>query len=89
MSLGRDLESKIAIYFKALLFIVILILSAILNLLESSVVFRAVSLILIIWASARLYYFMFYVIEHYVDSDYKFSGIYSFLKYLVKDDKQT
>ena len=35
------------------------------------------------WASARLYYFMFYVIEKYVDGEYKFSGVFSFLKYVL------
>jgi len=27
---------------------------------------------------------MFYVITHYVDSDYKYSGLVSFVKYLIK-----
>jgi hypothetical protein len=34
-----------------------------------------------------LYYFMFYVIEKYVDPKYKFAGIYSFLKYIVRKDR--
>lgn len=33
-------------------------------------------------ASARLYYFMFYVIERYVDPSYRFSGLASALRYL-------
>lgn len=39
--------------------------------------------VLLIWSSARLYYFMFYVIEKYVDPEYRFAGIGSFLAYLV------
>jgi len=38
---------------------------------------------LISWASARAYYFMFYVIEKYVDSNYKFSGVFSFIQYFI------
>jgi hypothetical protein len=40
-----------------------------------------------IWASARLYYFMFYVIEKYVDPEFKFSSVYSFVRYLLKRPK--
>jgi hypothetical protein len=45
-------------------------------------------LALVIWASARLYYFMFYVIEKYVDETYTFSGIWSFVKYVVSTSKK-
>ncbi len=34
-----------------------------------------------IWSFCRCYYFAFYVIEHYVDSGYRFSGLGSFVKY--------
>jgi len=39
---------------------------------------------LVAWASARLYYFMFYVIEKYVDGAYKFSGVTSFVMYVLR-----
>jgi hypothetical protein len=35
------------------------------------------------WAFCRWYYFMFYVIEHYVDPSYKFTGLGSFLRYVL------
>jgi hypothetical protein len=41
-----------------------------------------VLLVLVVWTSARLYYFMFYVIEKYVDPGYRFAGMVSFLRYL-------
>jgi hypothetical protein len=34
-----------------------------------------------VWCFCRFYYFAFYVIEHYVDPAYKFSGLWSFAKY--------
>ena len=38
---------------------------------------------LTIWAFCRFYYFAFYVIEKYVDSRFKFSGLGSFVKFLI------
>ena len=35
-----------------------------------------------VWSFCRLYYFAFYVIENYVDDSYRFSGLWSFVKYL-------
>jgi len=40
-----------------------------------------------IWCFARAYYFAFYVIEHYVDSSYRFSGLWSFVLYLLRRKK--
>ncbi len=34
-----------------------------------------------IWAYCRFYYFAFYVIEHYVDSKYRFTGLLDFIRY--------
>jgi hypothetical protein len=34
-----------------------------------------------IWCFARAYYFAFYVIEHYVDSEYRYAGLWDFAKY--------
>ena len=39
----------------------------------------------LVWCAARCYYFMFYVIEHYVDPAYRFSGLLAFFRYLLKD----
>ena len=41
----------------------------------------AILLAVAIWAFCRAYYFAFYVIEHYVDASYRFSGLWSFLVY--------
>ena len=84
MNICRDLKSKQAIYLKGILFVIILALSIFLNLTTTSMAVRVLSIASTIWAAARLYYFMFYVIEKYVDPDYRFSSITSFLKYLLK-----
>lgn len=78
-----DLKSKRLIYLKGVLFLVILIFAMGLIMFETRSWQIAMLLLLVVWASARLYYFMFYVIEKYVDPDYRFAGIYSFLRYLI------
>lgn len=83
-----DLKNKKLIYLKGFLFLAILIVSASLIIFELPEWKIVVLLVLTIWASARLYYFMFYVIEKYVDPDYKFSSIYSFIKYLSTCSKK-
>ncbi|MBI1367500.1 MAG: hypothetical protein GC162_02480 [Planctomycetes bacterium] len=40
-------------------------------------------LVLCVWGFCRAYYFAFYVIEHYVDASYKFSGLGSFVRYMM------
>ncbi|MCX7388960.1 MAG: hypothetical protein NTX48_20060 [Planctomycetales bacterium] len=39
-------------------------------------------LVITVWSFCRFYYFAFYVIQHYVDPSYRFSGLTSFLRYL-------
>jgi len=35
-----------------------------------------------IWSFCRFYYFAFYVIEHYVEPGWRFSGLWSFARYV-------
>ena len=84
-----DLESKQLIYLKGFLFLVILLASAGLLYARSPALATACLLALVIWSAARLYYFMFYVIEKYVDGAFRFSGILPFLRYLVAKRKSS
>jgi hypothetical protein len=83
-----DLTSPRLIYLKGFLFLVIAIGSCGLILYE----FWNPRLILLvaiaIWSSARFYYFAFYVIEHYVDPNYKFAGLGAFVMYLLRRPKR-
>lgn len=36
-----------------------------------------------IWAFCRAYYFAFYVIQHYIDPRYRFSGLLDFARYAM------
>ena len=74
-------------YLKGVLFLATLIISITLILLETFSYKLVLLLALVVWSAARLYYFMFYVIEKYIDPTFKFSGIFSFIKYLMKTNK--
>jgi hypothetical protein len=82
-----DIKNPKIIYLKGFLFLMILIISAIEIVLETKSWKIAILLLLVIWSSARIYYFMFYVIEKYVDSNYKFYGIMSFVRYSISKNR--
>ena len=69
---------------KALMFFAIGVVSVVLIFISLPDWKTAVLLALAIWSFCRLYYFAFYVIEKYVDPGYKFSGLMSFVKYLLQ-----
>lgn len=82
MRLTDDLTSRRAIFLKGWLFLVLGTMAAGLLL---SYAFRwevAALLAIAVWAFCRWYYFMFYVVERYVDPGYRFAGLGSFLTYL-------
>jgi hypothetical protein len=78
-----DITDRRVIVFKVFLFLFGGILASILLILEQPTLKVGLLLLLAIWCFARFYYFVFYVIEHYVDSEYKFSGLLSFARYLL------
>jgi hypothetical protein len=80
----RDLSDPRWMKLKAALFGGIGLLSALLLWLESPRLITVVLLLLCVWAFCRLYYFAFYVIEHYIDPTFKFSGVFAACRYLMK-----
>ena len=79
-----DLKNLKIIIAKGFLFLGLGLLAAILLLLEAWSIKVLLLLVLAIWAFCRFYYFAFYVIEHYVDSQYRFAGLLSFFRYLLR-----
>jgi hypothetical protein len=78
----KDLTSPTWIKVKGLLFLLIGIFSSLLLILEQRS-FKITALLAIsVWCFCRFYYFAFYVIQHYVDPGYRFSGLWSFFGYL-------
>jgi len=79
----KDLKNPIWIKIKGILFLLIGILASVLLIIESPRWRVAALLVIAIWCFCRFYYFAFYVIEHYVDPGYRFSGLWSFFGYLI------
>jgi len=80
----RDIKNPRLIWFKGGLFLLIGLASALLLLLETATLRAGLLLGVAIWAFCRAYYFAFYVIEHSVDPGYRFSGLISFFRYLLR-----
>jgi uncharacterized RDD family membrane protein YckC len=59
-------------------------LSAALLLMELPTLRTAALLALCIWSFARAYYFAFYGIEKYIDPSYRFAGLTSVGRYLLR-----
>lgn len=78
----RDLSDPRWIKLKGLLFLLVGIAAAVLLWLECPTWRAAVLLAVAVWSFCRAYYFAFYVIEHYVDPQFKFSGLIAFARYL-------
>jgi hypothetical protein len=84
-----DLTNPVLIWMKGVLFLMLGILAAILLVLEAPSVRIALLLCLSVWAFCRSYYFAFYVIQHYVDPSYRFSGLFSFFQYAFRKHRGT
>ena len=79
-----DIKKVWLLYLKGfLLFLTGFISSLLLVLLNLN--FKTIVLLLLaIWGFCRAYYFAFYVIQHYIDPNYKFSGLIDFAKYSLR-----
>lgn len=78
-----DLKDPRLIYLKGFLFLGGGCLASALLLAEQPSLKIAFLLAVAVWCFARCYYFAFYVIEHYVDSQFRFAGLWAFAKYLL------
>ena len=87
MRLTDDLTSARSILAKGWLFLVLGVLAGGILIVRTQSWQVALLLVITVWAFCRWYYFMFYVIEHYVDSDFKFAGLGSFLQYVARRRK--
>ena len=84
----KDLSNSAWIKFKGFLFLLLGLLAASILLFQNPNWKTAALLAVAVWAFCRFYYFAFYVIERYVDSEYRFSGLFSFVHYLISKERQ-
>jgi hypothetical protein len=75
----RDLSSRSLIVTKGLLFLALALVTAGLLLAESPSLRMAVLLTVLVWSSCRFYYFLFYVLHHYVDQRLRYAGVLALL----------
>ena len=79
----KDLIDPRWIKAKGILFLLVGLLSSVMLIVEKPEVKVALLFGIAVWCFCRAYYFAFYVIEHYVDPAYRFSGLWSFARYVL------
>ena len=79
----KDLKNPKLMWLKGILFLLIGVVSAGLVWLQSESLTTALLLVAAIWAFCRAYYFAFYVLERYVDPQFRFAGLWSVVRYIV------
>ncbi|MEZ6127612.1 MAG: hypothetical protein R3C59_02955 [Planctomycetaceae bacterium] len=79
-----DLQRPSLIYLKGFLFLICGLLSFTVILAKSPDWPMFLLLSLCVWSFCRFYYFAFYVIQHYVDADYRFTGLGDFVCYCLR-----
>ncbi len=78
----KDLSGRTVLTLKALLFVAAGVAASGILLLRHPSVETALLLVVAVWAFARAYYFAFYVIERYIDSSYRYSGLLSAVRWM-------
>jgi hypothetical protein len=77
-----DLTSARLIVAKGLLFLLTGLLASTVLLLQSPTWPTVLLLLVAIWSFCRFYYFAFYVLQHYVDGNYRYRGLFDAVQYL-------
>ncbi|TWU24084.1 hypothetical protein Pla52o_20070 [Novipirellula galeiformis] len=83
-----DLKNPKVIWAKGILFLLVGVLASAMLIAQAASLQVAVLLGISIWAFCRFYYFAFYVIEHYVDAEYKFAGLIAFARYTLQSKRR-
>ena len=84
----KDIKKVWLLYLKAFLLFLTGFISSILLVIYNFNFKTIILLFLAIWGFCRAYYFAFYVIQHYIDPSFKYSGLIDFAKYQIKKKKQ-
>jgi hypothetical protein len=84
----KDLTNPAWIKTKGILFLFLGVLSVALLFFERPTLRVAALLLVAVWSFCRFYYFAFYVLERYVDPTYRFSGLFSLGRYVLRKSRQ-
>jgi hypothetical protein len=80
----KNLTDVRLIKLKGMFFLLLGLLSAAFLFFQHPTPSAAVLMVVAVWSFCRFYYFAFYVVEHYVDPNYRFSGLLSLALYLIQ-----
>jgi hypothetical protein len=75
----RDLSSRGLIVAKGLVFLALAGVTATLLLLETPSLRVGALIAILVWASCRFYYFLFYALHRYVDPGLRYAGLLALL----------
>jgi len=80
-----DITDSRLLWIKFVLFLV----AGVIAVVGALVLFPSVRLTVLIgiaiWAFCRAYYFAFYVIERYIDPSFRFAGLFSLIRYAIRN----
>lgn len=80
---GPDLKQPKWMWLKAVLLLMTGIMAGALVVAQAPSLRTAVLLALCVWGFCRAYYFAFYVIQHYIDPQYRFAGLLDFVRHVT------
>ncbi len=75
-----DIKSPRLLYFKGALMLITGLLASAVLIAEHPNFKTIVLLMVAIWGFCRAYYFAFYVIQNYIDPDFRYSGLIAFVR---------
>ena len=78
-----DIKNPSILKLKGLLFLMLGLMAAGLIIIESPHLRTLGLLLIVIWAFCRFYYFAFYVMHHYADKNFNYSGLVNLIGYLL------
>ena len=78
-----DIKNPRVLKFKGSLFLLLGVMAAGLLIFKSPDWTTVGLLVIVIWAFSRFYYFAFYVLHHYADKDFNYSGLLDLARYLL------
>lgn len=78
-----DIKSPTLLKIKGVLFLILGLIAGGLLVFKSPDWTTVGLVLIVIWAFSRFYYFAFYVLHHYADKSFKYSGLFDLIRYLI------
>jgi hypothetical protein len=80
-----DIKDSRLLWAKFVLFLIAGVLAAATALVLFPSARLALLMAIAVWSFCRAYYFAFYVIERYIDPRFRFAGLWSILRYAIRN----